>query len=728
LVGVTGSDSPAYQWQVSTNAGGSWTNISGATASSYVVENTTLTQSGYLYRVAVTDGSNSVTSDAATLTVNNPLPDKPTSLAAAMGDGQASLSWTAPASIGQSALIDYSVQYRLTGQSTWETFVDGVSTATTATVTGLSNGRKYEFQVAARNTQGLGEYSDPATVGVASVVDSYLNFDGTFHLENANIGDASDPVYSLTEDSYTIEAWVYDSSTNPDGTAKPAGFYGILRLGTSSRIYLRTNYKGVGDNKVNFGLNSPGTTSTRTTDVSLPQDRWVHVALTRTENTNWRLYFDGVQVFEDSVVVNTGPFDAPLRIGTAAADGVQAWIGGIDQVKIWQHESVDDQDHRDAVAAHVTTSMYTYSDAGKSAVLDESVLRFHYDFNAINNASVVDTVIVSGKSSNLTPNPSTGLSAQFVDVKEEEVVDGRQVVSFPRSYLTAYGGWSVPTGTPTDLQYLVVGGGGGGGTAYFNSSSGGGGAGGLKEATLTRGLTDILFPVVVGQGGLGGPAVTQIVSGQSGGKSVFGAGALAVTADGGGGGGGSRGNGVAGASGGGAGKTSDSTVLQGGSRISGQGNVGGNSGSSTHGAGGGGGAGGAGVTPTSGAGGAGGLGVVSTLSGSQVTYAAGGAGGTFTGDANGMPGTPNSGNGGQGSSSPSSTSRAGGMGGSGIVIVSWELFSPPVIGTQPVNQSKLEGESATFTAAATISGSGTLPTSGSSRPMVVRPGRTCLAK
>ena len=75
-----------------------------------------------------------------------------------------SVQWSAPVSDGGDSVTDYIVQYR-TPTGAWTTFNDGVSTATTATVTGLSRGTPYNFRVAAVNTNGVGSYSllDPLT-------------------------------------------------------------------------------------------------------------------------------------------------------------------------------------------------------------------------------------------------------------------------------------------------------------------------------------------------------------------------------------------------------------------------------------------------------------------------------------------------------------------------------------------------------------------------------------
>ena len=68
---VTASNVQSYQWQQSVNGGNNWTNIVGATAASYTIDNTTTDMSDYQYRCVVTSASGvSVISQAATLTVN----------------------------------------------------------------------------------------------------------------------------------------------------------------------------------------------------------------------------------------------------------------------------------------------------------------------------------------------------------------------------------------------------------------------------------------------------------------------------------------------------------------------------------------------------------------------------------------------------------------------------------------------------------------------------------
>jgi len=71
----TGGTPSSYQWQVSTDAGATWTNIAGATNATYTVSGATSAQNGYRYRavMAATPCAGTVNSASGTLTVN-PLP------------------------------------------------------------------------------------------------------------------------------------------------------------------------------------------------------------------------------------------------------------------------------------------------------------------------------------------------------------------------------------------------------------------------------------------------------------------------------------------------------------------------------------------------------------------------------------------------------------------------------------------------------------------------------
>src|SRR4051812_5705055 len=85
------------------------------------------------------------------------VPGAPTIGTATAGPGQATVSWTAPASDGGSPITGYVVTpFVGFAPATSTTFN---STATTQTVTGLTNGTSYRFKVAAINAIGTGSQS-----------------------------------------------------------------------------------------------------------------------------------------------------------------------------------------------------------------------------------------------------------------------------------------------------------------------------------------------------------------------------------------------------------------------------------------------------------------------------------------------------------------------------------------------------------------------------------------
>src|SRR5690606_38249746 len=82
----------------------------------------------------------------------------PTNLIVVAGNGEADLSWTAPANNGGSAITDYIVQYKLSSESAWVTASDGTSVLTSTSIIGLTNGLAYDFRVAAVNAAGTGTF------------------------------------------------------------------------------------------------------------------------------------------------------------------------------------------------------------------------------------------------------------------------------------------------------------------------------------------------------------------------------------------------------------------------------------------------------------------------------------------------------------------------------------------------------------------------------------------
>ena len=110
----------------------------------------------------ITGGRSQLTTAVASPTA----PSAPRNLTAVGGDGQVVLSWTAPENDGGFAITDY--EYRINGRGSW---ISIGSTQTTHTVTGLTNGTAYVFQVRAVNAAGSSPYSNQAeaTPGVGAL-------------------------------------------------------------------------------------------------------------------------------------------------------------------------------------------------------------------------------------------------------------------------------------------------------------------------------------------------------------------------------------------------------------------------------------------------------------------------------------------------------------------------------------------------------------------------------
>jgi hypothetical protein len=105
------------------------------------------------------------TTDSPTTTIlPATVPGAPRSLTATSANEAASLTWMEPLFDGGAAITDYIVQRSADRRRTWTTIDDGVSTALTVTVDGLTNGDRYWFRVAAINRVGQGPWSSRVRV------------------------------------------------------------------------------------------------------------------------------------------------------------------------------------------------------------------------------------------------------------------------------------------------------------------------------------------------------------------------------------------------------------------------------------------------------------------------------------------------------------------------------------------------------------------------------------
>jgi titin len=170
VTATPGDTTASVSWTAPASNGGSavtgytvtpYIGVAAQTPSAFASTATTQSISGlvngtaYTFKVAATNVAGTGTDSAASAAVTpRTVPGAPTAVTATPGDATASVSWTAPASNGGSAVTGYTVTpYIGVTAQTPQVFA---STATTQTVTGLTNGTSYTFKVAAANAAGTG--------------------------------------------------------------------------------------------------------------------------------------------------------------------------------------------------------------------------------------------------------------------------------------------------------------------------------------------------------------------------------------------------------------------------------------------------------------------------------------------------------------------------------------------------------------------------------------------
>jgi predicted phage tail protein len=116
----------------------------------------------YQFRVLAKNSAGTSPVSNTVNTIPRTVPSAPRSLTATPDNGRVTLKWLAPASNGGAAVTDFVIQRSSNGTNGWVTVNDGVRTATSYTVTGLTNGTRYYFRVLAKNAAGNSTWSTAA--------------------------------------------------------------------------------------------------------------------------------------------------------------------------------------------------------------------------------------------------------------------------------------------------------------------------------------------------------------------------------------------------------------------------------------------------------------------------------------------------------------------------------------------------------------------------------------
>src|SRR5467141_3288714 len=222
MAAATGSPTPTVQWQVSTDGGMTFSNVSGATSTTLSFT-TTLSQNRYQYRAVFTNAAGTAMTTAATLTVNSPTPPtiatQPANQTVTAGQ---TASFTAAATGSPTPTVQWQVS---TDAGVTFSNVSGAgATSTTLNFTTASSQNGYQYRAVFTNAAGT------ATTTAASLtVNAAPPASGTVTLQNTNSNLCIDTGGS-TSFTYLIQSACSTSNTQKFTlTAAPvSGWYYLV--------------------------------------------------------------------------------------------------------------------------------------------------------------------------------------------------------------------------------------------------------------------------------------------------------------------------------------------------------------------------------------------------------------------------------------------------------------------------------------------------------------------
>ena len=200
------------------------------------------------YKATKTVDGTSHTNDSArsvTININNVTgPSKPNAPTVARSSTQPtsglSVSWTAPSSTHSGGITGYALRYRQTGASSWGSTINLTGTGTTYQLNGLSNGKSYDVQVAGKDAEGTGAWSDTGT----------------------GITEYPGPSLSITENSAagTNIGAAVDADSNPNGYTLAYSLGGTDAssfdiVSTSGQIRVKTGHVPDYETKTSYSVN-----------------------------------------------------------------------------------------------------------------------------------------------------------------------------------------------------------------------------------------------------------------------------------------------------------------------------------------------------------------------------------------------------------------------------------------------------------------------------------------
>ena len=223
------SETPTYQWQQSTDNGGSWANIESATSAKYTTEATTTSMSGNQYRCVVTGSGVSVISAPATLTVNaaaTTITTQPSNVTVTEGE-TATFSVTATGSN-----LTYQWQQSTDG-SAWANISGATSSSyTTQAATMDMDGWQYRCVVTDGNSNGVTSQAATLTVTAATVSVTGVSLDKTEL--SLTVGDTETLTATVAPANAANQSVTWASSAPSVATVDAAGKVTAVGAGTAT--------------------------------------------------------------------------------------------------------------------------------------------------------------------------------------------------------------------------------------------------------------------------------------------------------------------------------------------------------------------------------------------------------------------------------------------------------------------------------------------------------------
>lgn len=364
------------------------------------------------------------------------VPPAPTSVTASSGNAQAVVSWTAPSVLSQTPITDYVVQYSTNGTA-WTTFSDGTSTATTATVTGLTNGTAYQFRVAAVNGVGTGAYStassavtpasgDPLFGSVAllmhsdSAITDSSAYGRTLTASGASVSTATkkygagslsvagngqyvsvpgSTAFDMSGD-FVIEFWI-----NLANASSQQWFIGGP---TNDSGYFMAGLNLTGSNQLWLGRAAIGW-PVQFSGVSLSNNTWHHIAVSRAGSTN-RCYVDGSLI--STVTDSTSWVTNPSAVWIGGQTAGTSLNGFLDEFR-WTVGS-----NRSYTGATITvpTAAYPEASPGTDPFFSSVSLLLHADGTGstfVDSSPTPKTITANGATQSTAQSKFGGKSAAF---------------------------------------------------------------------------------------------------------------------------------------------------------------------------------------------------------------------------------------------------------------------------------------------------------------------------